>query len=466
MRRTLAFLAPGAIAGTHSAAGGLALQFSPQSAKHARLLRLTKTLAKQQPAPPNVPQSDGEQQLLALSQIKFDRDVALSKEEETLREALIPLEQRAHNAVTGTNRAGDNMFYFRDFPMFPGEVIPPEHQTLSSVRKELQDDLTVHSLKEAWFRVAGGMQFRSVQDYYRRADGLDEVQLREVVAALFPSLTVPESAALIRRTLEAITNPHSTPARDLSSRVSAESLGLDAAPGHYSNFLEWMARMMDTSAFKTEHAIYQFARRKFNRQDVRIMFENYHLLSTTALQTAQSDGYSHFYEVLKDFALKVSGEDTRAQVGVRIDPQEMDPQTGFAFGLGKHRNFEVIAMVRENRDGTGNLYAHGKTLQELLDHKAWMLEVVLTPFDEAGLNFKDFDVYFVNSQKLATPNWARHSWAAAARLGLSTALTKLLPLTRINLKKAGYLTFDRTRTVGDHPGFLDGKFKRRPFRKR
>ena len=441
---------------------------SPSTAKHARLLRLATKLSRVPPAAQGsgaLPRTDGERMMWVNSHVQLQRDRALSREEERLRGPLMPLEVKNNAMMTGTPSSGENLFHFRDFPMFPGEVVPAGHNTLSSVRADLSTDLTVQSLKDAWFRVAGGMSFMSVSDYYKRADGLDEVQLGEVIAALFPTLSKEEARGLVRRVLEAISRPNTTPARQLSSRISSAALGLDNSPGHYTNFLEWMARMMDTKAFQTEHAIFQFARRKFNRGDVRAMYENYHLLSSSALAHLQSDGYSHYFEVLKDFARKVAGDDTRHMIGVRIDPPEVDSSTGMAFGLGRQDAFEVVAIVRENRDHTGHIHGNGRTLAELTNDRAWIMEIVLQPFDEANLDYRDFDVYIVNRGTIQ-PLLGNRRWAMASRMAIGNALAKLMPTTRMWLKKAGILSMDRRRELGDHPGFVNGKNLRRPFFKR
>ncbi|AYU79024.1 mitoribosomal protein uS9m [Leishmania donovani] len=351
--------------------------------------------------------------------------------------------------------------------MYPGEYVPAGHNTLSSLRDELRSDLTAQSLKEAWMRVSGGMYFKSIDDYYASVDGLDQEQLGEIVSALLPDLRKYEAQALVTKVLESLSKPADSPSRQLSRTITADAVGLDNAPGHYTNFLEWMGRMTETKAFKTEHALFEFSRRKFNREDVRVMFENYNLMSKATLEADSSDSYSHFYAVLHDFSRKVAGEDTRHQIGVRIDPAEVDPETGIAVGHGRAdgQKYMFTALIRENRDHNGSVTLLGKPLSVAFDDKSWLMEMVLMPFDEAKLDFRDFDVNLISEGK-AMPSFANEIAAFACRMAVANAITKLLPLARIPLKKAGLLSVDRRREPGQFPGFVDGKKNKRKFAKR
>src|SRR3989338_8468920 len=304
------------------------VQFAPRSARHSRLLRLANHLAREKV--PGAPVGEADKYVWAASHARRLEDQTLSEDEERLRAKIIPLSMTntgAHqymkrniandetdetnwmNSSTfrnergadaslngsadsagsnnsnsfatpgGSNEGNGNLFHFRDYPMFPGEYVPAGHNTLASLRDELKSDLTAQSLKDSWMRVTGGAFFDTPESFYGNVDGLDEQQLVDVVAALFPKLGPHESNALIRRVLESISKSSSAAARRLSRTVTAEALGLDNAPQHYSNFLEWMGRMTGTKAFTTEHAIFQFSRRKFNRGDVQHMWENYNLAS-------------------------------------------------------------------------------------------------------------------------------------------------------------------------------------------
>ncbi|KEG09411.1 hypothetical protein DQ04_05261030 [Trypanosoma grayi] len=436
---------------------------SPRTARHARLFRLANRLA----AAPGVPQTDGERLLWVNSHVKRNKDMELSRLEEELRERQMPLEV-GENAFAASGQATHgNLFQFRDYPMYPGEYVPAEHNTLSSLRDELRLELTAQSLKEAWMRVSGGVYFQSVEDYYASVDGLDAEQLGEVLAALFPDLSAYEAQALVQCTLESISKPMNTASRQLSRTITADAVGLDNAPGHYTNFLEWMGRLTETRAFKTEHALFEFSRRKFNRDDVRVMFENYGLMSRATLAADSSDSYTHFYTVLKDFARKVAGEDSRHQIGVRIDEAEVDTETGIAVGRGcaDGEKYQFTALLRENRDHNGAITVMGKPLSLVLDNKAWLMEMVLMPFDEAKLDYRDFDVHIV-SEGHAMPSIANEIAAFALRMAVANALVKLLPLTRIPLKKSGLLSVDRRRERGQFPGYVDGKKTKRKFAKR
>lgn len=494
------------------------VQFAPRTARQSRLLRLANHLAREKV--PGAPQGEADKYVWATSHSRRLEDKTLSEDEERIRAKIIPLSMTNTSAAqyqkTGivndedpqtdwmnqpseaalrkeqlkqqqqlaegdpnaaaaasfatpggsTDGAGGNLFHFRDYPMFPGEYVPAGHNTLASLRDELKADLTAQSLKDAWMRVSGGAFFDTPESFYGNIDGLDEDQLADVVAALFPKLGPHEANALIRRVLESISKSSSAAARRLSSTVTSEALGLDNAPGHYSNFLEWMGRMTGTKAFATEHAIFQFSRRKFNRGDVQHMWENYNLCSPDALAEDRADGYSHFYTVLKDFAIKVAGRDTRHQKGVRIDPQEIDPETGFAFGQGFQDQAEVLCLIRENRDGTGEIFSQGKPIRGTLLDRPWIMEHVLWAFDEAGVSARDFDVYFVNKSIANSPDEDSYNVARAMRLAVARGLSNLMPITRIRLKKAGLLTFDPTAVTEDHPGFLNERLKRRKFSKR
>lgn len=436
---------------------------SPRTARHARLFRLASSLG----GAAGVPQSDGERLSWVNSHVKRNNDIELSRREEALREQLISL-QVGENSVLASNQATHgNQFHFREYPMYPGEYVPAEHNTLSSLRDKLRSDLTAQSLKEAWMRVSGGVFFQSVDEYYASVDGLDEEQLGEIVAAVLPDLGKYEARAMVTHVLESLSAPSDSPARRLSRTITADAVGLDNAPGHYSNFLEWMGRMTETRAFKTEHALFEFSRRKFNRNDVRVMFENYKLMSKATLQADSADSYSHFYTVLKDFSRKVAGEDTRHQVGVRIDGAEVDPETGIAVGKGiaDGDKYVFIAMIRENGNHNGAVTVMGKPLSTALDDKSWLMEMVLMPFDEAKLDVRDFDVNIVSEGK-AAPSIANEIAAFACRLAVANAITKLIPMTRIPLKKAGVLSVDRRKELGQFPGYLDGKRMKRKFAKR
>lgn len=438
-------------------------------------MRLANHLARERV--PGAPAGEADKFVWAASHARRLEDKKLSEDEERLRTRLLPIaigQQQQQSGGTSQNfstsgaDAGDhqNLFHYRDYPMFPGEYVPAGHNTLASLRDELKADLTAQNLKDAWMRVSGGAFFDSPEQFYGKVDGLDEDQLAEIVSALFPKLGAHESGALIRRVLESISKSSSAPARRLASTVTAEALGLDNAPGHYTNFLEWMGRMTATKAFATEHALFQFSRRKFNRRDVQMMWENYNLMSPDALAADRADGYSHFHTLLKDFAIKVAGRDTRHQIGVRIDPQEVDPRTGFAFGYGMQVEAQAVALIRENRNGTGEVFAHGKPLREAMYDQPWVLEHVLWTFDEAGVDARDFDVYIINKSKERHPGDKVANFAKACRLALARALSNMMPITRIKLKKAGLLTFDRSFELGQHSGFLGGGAKRRMFKKR
>ncbi|EPY42422.1 hypothetical protein AGDE_01501 [Angomonas deanei] len=398
---------------------------------------------------------------------KRNQDKELSREEEQLRERLIPLEV-GENAIVANNQASHgNLFHFREYPMYPGEYVPAQHNTLASLRDELRMDLTAQSLKEAWMRVSGGVFFNSVEDYYASVDGLDEEQVGEIVSALLPNLRKYEAQALVTHVLESLSKSSDSVTQRLSRTIAADAVGLDNAPGHYTNFIEWMGRMAETTAFKTEHALFEFSRRKFNREDVRVMFENYNLMSKATLEADSADSYSHFYSVLKDFSRKVAGEDTRHQIGVRIDESEVDEKSGFAVGHGRAdgEKYMFTAFIRENRDGNGTVTMMGKPLGEAMDNKSWLMEMILMPFDEGKLNYRDFDVNLISEGK-AMPSYANEIAAFACRMAVATAITKLLPLTRIPLKKSGLLSVDRRREPGQFPGYVDGKKNKRKFAKR
>lgn len=64
------------------------------------------------------------------------------------------------------------------------------------------------------------------------------------------------------------------------------------------------------------------------------------------------------------------------------------------------------------------------------------------------------------------PSLANNIAAFACRMAVANAIAKQLPITRIPMKKAGLLSVDRRRELGQHPGYLDGKRIKRPFSKR
>uniref|UniRef100_A0A7S1Q8W2 Uncharacterized protein n=1 Tax=Neobodo designis TaxID=312471 RepID=A0A7S1Q8W2_NEODS len=456
--------AAAAAASGATAAAGM-LRMAPTTARQARLLRLANTLSRRNA--PGAPKSEADRLLWVRSHERKEQDTRLSTEEESIRARLLPTTV-GNNAVSMHTRAGgENLYHFREYPMFPGEYVPPEHNVLASVRDSLRADLTAQSVKDAWMRVSGGNFFGSPQEFYASRDGLNEDQLADIVNALFPDLSTSEAQGMVRRILEAISSPSQTAHRTIAGTISADALGLDDSPGHYSNFLQWMSRISETKAFATEHSIYQFCRRAFNREDVVTMWHNYHVLSPDAVRRQSADGYSHFYSVLRDYSIKVKGTDTRHQRGVRIDPREVDPATGFSFGYGRFDRTELVCMLRPNREGRGTMTLKGKPIQEAFGGNAVWLEQILAPFDEARLNVNDFDVHFyAPNEKQARPEMPAREEAIAAQFGVANAITRAIPLTRIPLKKAGYLSFDRTTVPGDHPGFRDMKYKMRPFFKR
>lgn len=401
------------------------------------------------------------------SHIRQQNDKNLSKEEEALREQLIPRGVGENAMATHGQATHGNLFQFREFPMYPGEYVPPHHKTLSSLRDELRLDISAQAVKDAWMRVSGGGFVPSVDAYYASVDGIDTEQLGEIISATLPGFNRYESRALVTRVLELLSKPTDSPARQLGRTISADAVGLDNAPGHYTNFLEWMGRLTETRAFRTEHALFQFSRRKFNRKDVQVMNENYNLMSRAALQQAASDSYSHFYAVLKDFSVKVAGEDTRPQIGVRIDAPEFDEVTGISVGRGEGdgRKYLFTALLRENKNRNGSITIQGRPLHVAFDDRSWLMEIVLHPFDEANLDYKDFDVSIISEGK-AEPFIGNEIAASTVRLAVANAIAKMLPLTRIALKKAGLLSQDRRATPGQFPGYLDGKKHHRRFAKR
>jgi ribosomal protein S9 len=438
---------------------------SPCSARHARLLRLTRQLCASGAA--GVPKSDGEQMVWVNSHIRAENDKKHSKDEEALREPMIPTGVGENSIATHGQSTHGNLFHFREYPMYPGEYVPPHHNTLSSLRDELRFDISAQAIKDAWMRVSGGNFFPSVDSYYASVDGIDAEQLGEIISATLPGFNRYESKALVTRVLELLSKPSDSPARQLGRTISAEAVGLDNAPGHYTNFLEWMGRLTETRAFKTEHALFQFSRRKFNRKDVQVMNENYKLMSRAALQQASSDSYSHFYSVLKDFSIKVSGEDTRHQIGVRVDDAEYDHVTGMSVGRGEGdgRKYIFTALLRENKDHNGSVTLQGRPLNVAFDDQSWLMEMVLHPFDEANLDVRDFDMSIISEGK-AAPSIANEIAASTVRLAVANAIAKLMPLTRIPLKKAGLLSQDRRAEPGQFPGYLDKKKTHRRFAKR
>ena len=436
----------------------------PRTARHARLLRLAHELDKKGVA--GVPKSDGEKMVWVNSHVRKEDDERLSKLEEKLREAQMPLGVGENAVISHGQASQGNLFQFREFPMYPGEYVPPQHNTLSSLRDELRMDLTAQSIKEAWLRVSGTF-VNTVDEYYSHVDGLDVTQLTEIISAVQPQLSKYQARALTNKVLESIAKPADNVSRRLSRAITAEAVGLDNAPQHYTNFMEWMSRLSETKAFKTEHALFQFSRRKFNRADVRVMFENYNSMSMAALQQDSADSYSHFHTILKDFAIKVAGQDTRHQIGVRIDKPEVDIETGSAVGHGRADGFKYVftAIIRENRDHNGSITIQGKPLHVAFDNQSWLMEQILLPFDEAKLDARDFDVSIINEGR-SDPFIGNDISAYGCRLAVAQSISKLMPLTRIPLKKAGLLSFDKRNRLGQSPKFLDGKMMRRMFRKR
>eukprot|EP00758_Cryptobia_borreli_P016492 Tbor_TRINITY_DN6111_c0_g2::TRINITY_DN6111_c0_g2_i1::g.21528::m.21528 len=442
---------------------------SPKTARAARLYRQARIVSKSHTPQTSeariVPSSDGEIMVWVNSHIQRDADMRLSKEEEALRESKMPVSIGNNNMVaTGQINQG-SMFHFREYPMFPGEYVPAGHNSLSSIRGDLRLDLAAQSVKDAWVRVSGGRYFKSTADYYSRVEGVNESQIGEIVSAVIPGFNRHESSELVTRILEIISKPDSTPARQLGRTITAEALGLDNSPGHYSNFLEWMGRITETKAFKTEHALFQFTRRAFNRNDVRVMNENYSLMSRATLDKESSDGYSHFYSILKDFAVKAAREDTRHQIGVRIDGHELDEETGIAVGSGFHLDRKVTAFIRENRDKTGKMNFMGKPIHVAFDGRSWVMEQLLWVFDEAGLDYRDFDVYIKNEGP-TSPFMGDLNTGMASRLAIANALVRLIPLVRPPLKKAGLLSADSRLLPGHSYKFADGFKHRRRFSKR
>eukprot|EP00796_Vickermania_ingenoplastis_P009807 gene9807-6883_t len=427
------------------------LHLLPRSARHARLFRLARKIKES----PFDEMGDGERLAWVNSHIKSQQDRELSRIEENLRERQIPLQIGENSFVANNQASHGNLFHFREYPMYPGEYVPPEHNTLSSLKDELKMDLTTQSIKNAWMRVSGGMIFKSLEDYYSSGDGLDHEQVGEIVWATLPGLTKFEAQALVTRIIESFSSKSDSTHRRLCRSITADAIGLRDAPEHYANFLEWMGKMTETRAFKTEHALFEFSRRKFNKDDVQVMFENYNLLSKTTIQSDRADSYSHFYAVLRDFSRKISGEDTRHQIGVRIDPPEVDIETGIAIGEGCADGFKYrfTALIRENRNRTGVVYVMGKPLSVAFDDKSWLMEMILMPFDEAKLEYHDFDVNIISEGK-AMPSIANEIAAFGCRMAVANAISKLLPVTRIPLKKAGLLSVDRRREPGQFPGFF------------
>ena len=438
---------------------------APKTARSARLFRLATKLQMQ--GVEGAPKTEADKLVWVNSHIRYEDDKRLSLEEEHLRAPKLPIEIGDHAFDThgSENRNTGDIFHFRDFPMFPGEYIPPGHDTLRSMRSELRMDLAAQSLKEAWMKISKGRMFNSVDDYYAGVDGLDEKQLTEVVSALYPTLNDYEATGLVRRVLETLSHPNNTSQRKLANSISAEAIGMDHASDHYTNFVEWMGRLSETKAFKAEQAIYEFCRRKFNREDVRIMYENMAAMSEETIRAESADSYSIWFSVLKDYSRKISATDTRPQIGVRIDPPEINHDTGASYGMGKQVDYTAYAELRENKDRTGTMTVNGKPIQDAFRNEAWQLEKVLMPFDEASLDFRDFDVAFtVEGQELPEPDL--DDMAPACRMAVASAISKMMPITRIPLKKSGMLDMNRKRPPGEHPGFIDGQRMRRKFRKR
>lgn len=443
----------------------MALRLAPTTARQARLLRVANSLARKQT--PGAPTSEADKLLWVRSHARLEADQRFSKLEEAERMKMLPTTTGTNNPAThGTSTTGENLFHFREYPMYPGEYVPPEHNTLASVRDNLRADLSAQSIKDAWMRVSGGRFYSTTQEFYDANDGLGEEQLGDVVHALFPDLSSSEAQGLVRRIMEAMTAPTTSAARSIAGTVTADALGLDEAPQHYTNFLQWMSRMTATKAFATEMSIHQFCRRAFNKRDVHTMYNNFVTVSPDAMRRLSADGYSHFYAVLRDYSIKLAGNDTRHQIGVRIDPMEVDPKTGFAFGFGRFNEIDFVCMLRANRNGTGRMAVHGKPIAEYFGDSPKLLETILAPMDEAGLDYKDWDVYFLHTMDRGNDPSDRRQHARACELALARAITHAVPLARIPLKKAGYLSFDRTKAPGDFVGFLDQKMHRRRFVKR
>ena len=394
-------------------------------------------------------------------------DMALSALEEKLRPWRDAMESSTGKALGShrslTTESDGNLFTLRQFPMYPGEYVPAGHKPLVSLRDELTSDLLAQNIKTAWLQVTQGEFFASPSEYYRRVDGLDESRLTDIVGAVFPTLDVHETRALVRKVLESLSSDENTPSRALARTVTAESLGLDDAPQHYTNFLQWMGRMMDTVGFKTEHALYQFCRKKFNAYDSRLMYENYLMIGKNYMNAARIDGYSHYYLILQDFIRKITAGDTRSQIGVRIDPPEMDPHTGLAVGWGYHSALTVIALMRENNARTGEMVLQGEPVGEYFDDKSWWMEYLLQPFDDAGVCVRDFDVYL--AAEFFHPGGDKNRLCRAGRIAIAMALTKLMPITRIHIKKAGMLSFSKRRRWLPKPG-KKGLNRTRHFYKR
>ena len=125
-----------------------------------------------------------------------------------------------------------------------------------------------------------------------------------------------------------------------------------------------------------------------------------------------------------------------------------------------------MCLIRENRDGTGEMYSQGKPIRGTLLDRPWIMEHVLWTFDEAGVNARDFDVYFINKSVANSPDHDSYNVGRAMRLALARGLSNLMPITRIRLKKAGLLTFDPHAAIEHHPGYLNQGQKRRRFSKR
>ncbi len=107
------------------------------------------------------------------------------------------------------------------------------------------------------------------------------------------------------------------------------------------------------------------------------------------------------------------------------------PEGKYYYGLGKRKN--AIAKVRLYK-GKGQIMINGKTIKEFCDVRT-QSELIKEPLKITD-NLKKFDITILVS------GGGINGQSEAIRHGISRALLEAEPLSKITLKKAGFLTRD------------------------
>eukprot|EP01064_Diplonema_japonicum_P005578 TRINITY_DN13710_c0_g1_i1.p1 TRINITY_DN13710_c0_g1~~TRINITY_DN13710_c0_g1_i1.p1 ORF type:complete len:253 (+),score=61.84 TRINITY_DN13710_c0_g1_i1:623-1381(+) len=217
--------------------------------------------------------------------------------------------------------------------------------------------------------------------------------------------------------------------------MTSEMLQLQGYPQTFTAMMEAVSRRQSSKVHKVQKARDEFFRDlNFKWSHLQQLRKNVHLMGEK-YTNAVPDVVDIVYDIYKDYIEwleKDKGEAPEEKIPI-TERVIVDEQLQYSYATGKVGQAEAVIRIRENADGNGKMSVNGSVPIAHFKGHVPAVEMLLQPFDECDLNVFDFDV------DIEVFNGSEPLQGNAIRMGISNALVKYFPHTKVYLNMAGFL---------------------------